>query len=604
MRWLRNLSVRKRLPIAFSLIAVLLIITGAAGILGVSTLSPIVHDLYADRLLPVNKINHVSRSWAQIRTANYKAIANQGGEEETLRRAEALYANIGSVMADYRSHDLSDTGRVLLQQYDEAAESYWALRTRMANLILTGSKQEALSLVNNEAGTAMTRLNDLVEKIIAIELQQSAAEDREAQQLSRIIDIALFSIVGIALLLTALFSTTISRSIIHPLSALDTAAQTVAEGNLNTTVEVKTRDEIGSLAASFNAMTGAVRTSMEEVERKSAEAERAAQEAHEALESITMLTKEVRTATDEVTAYTVEISSSVQQMAAAAEEQAHQTADIATAAEQMSQTITATTQSITMAATSSNQASAASRSGIHAVQRARTSMQSIADVTSETGKKIESLTAKVDEVGSISDTITEIADQTNLLALNAAIEAARAGEQGRGFAVVADEVRKLAERTSKATRDIAQVLKVIQQETRDAHESMSRAGVVVTRELSSSDELTTVFETINSEAQQVSELVNQISVASEEQSTTMAQVSQSIEGMHVVAEESAAGVQNIAKATTQLGDLTENLRALVARFSSEEQAQELQPNRAVPAGSSINGKERHSAPRTQRRAMA
>lgn len=568
MNWLQKLPIKKRLPVAFGLISLLLILTSIGGIFAVLSLSPIITAMYQDKLLPANDLNFVSRAWLSIRTANFSAIASEGGEAEKFRKADELYKELNERMDKYSKTKVSEQDKANLARYKEASERYWAERQRIVERVLAGAKQEALAIVDTEGKAYMTALTKVLDGMVDAEVKSSAQYNKVAQQEAVFLEISMITIAALAILLTIFFALKITRSIVVPLGGLEDAAQRVAAGDLNTSVEAHTKDELGNLALAFNGMVGAVRSGMDEVARKGAEAEAAAEEARQALEHITMLTDEVRSATDQVTQYTTEISSSVQQMAAATQEQAQQASEVAAASEEMAQTISETAQSITVTARSSAQASAAAKAGMTAVERAQESMRMIAEVTNETGDKIDALTVKVEEVGTISDTITEIADQTNLLALNAAIEAARAGTHGRGFAVVADEVRKLAERTAKATKDIAVVLKSIQQETRSAHESMARAGDVVVRELASSDELTQVFERISGETDQVTTLINQIAVASEEQSSTMADMSRTIEGMHVVAEQSAAGVHQIAQATTQLGELTENLRVLVETVAS------------------------------------
>ncbi len=604
MSWFQNLSIRKRLPVAFALIALLLAITGFVGVFGISTITPIVTEIYADRLLPVNQLNHISREWYVVRLALLRAISIEGAEEEELRKMETRFAVIDSLLTTYEKHQLSSQDKVVLADYKNIAARYQELRGGVEELIRVGQKAEALVLVNAEARVVFGQMMGIIESMIEAELHSAAAHSQNAQQTAQTVDITMLSVLAVAVVLAALFGVVITRSIVKPLSELDGAARKVADGDLDTIVKATTADELGSLAISFNAMVGAVRSGMREIELKSAEADRSAREAQQALEDITMLANEVRLATDEVTQYTTEISSSVQQMAAAVEEQAQQAAEVAAASEEMAQTISETAQSITVTAQSSTQASEASRSGSAAVQSARSSMQTIADVTNETGKKIDALTSKVEEVGSISETITDIADQTNLLALNAAIEAARAGTHGRGFAVVADEVRKLAERTAKATKDIAVVLKSIQQETREAHESMERAGTVVIRELSSSDVLVEAFERISRETDQVTTLVNQIAVASEEQSSTMSEVSRSIEGMHVVAEESAAGVHQIAQATNHLNDLAMGLRSMVNRFSSDSEGVEHENETPSFGANGVHGKARQGVLPTRRLQMA
>ena len=163
--------------------------------------------------------------------------------------------------------------------------------------------------------------------------------------------------------------------------------------------------------------------------------------------------------------------------------------------------------------------------------------------------------------------IDDIADQTNLLALNAAIEAARAGEQGRGFAVVADEVRKLAERTTKATKEIAGMIKQIQKDTGNAVESMGEGTEEVERGKALANKAGESLREIVEESQHVVDIVTQVAAASEEQSSAAEQISKNIEAISSVTQQSAAGTQQIAHAAEDLNRLTLNLESLIEQFN-------------------------------------
>jgi methyl-accepting chemotaxis protein len=176
--------------------------------------------------------------------------------------------------------------------------------------------------------------------------------------------------------------------------------------------------------------------------------------------------------------------------------------------------------------------------------------------------------------------IDDIADQTNLLALNAAIEAARAGEQGRGFAVVADEVRKLAERTTKATKEIAAMIKTIQKDTAGAVESMGEGTKKVDEGIQLADKAGSSLQEIVQISQRVTDMVAQIAAASEQQSSASEQISKNVEAISAVTGQTASGTQQIARAAEDLNRLTDNLQGYLAKFKLSGDAQTVKADRA------------------------
>jgi methyl-accepting chemotaxis protein len=193
-------------------------------------------------------------------------------------------------------------------------------------------------------------------------------------------------------------------------------------------------------------------------------------------------------------------------------------------------------------------------------------MGQIAEKVKETARTVESLGARSDQIGAIIGTIEDIADQTNLLALNAAIEAARAGEQGRGFAVVADEVRALAERTTRATKEIGEMIKAIQKETRGAVHAMEQGVLQVesgTREAERSGAaLIDILDQVNAVAMQV----NQIATAAEEQTATTGEISTNMQQITEVVQQTSHGAHESAVAAAQLSGNAEELQRLVRQF--------------------------------------
>ena len=261
-----------------------------------------------------------------------------------------------------------------------------------------------------------------------------------------------------------------------------------------------------------------------------------------------------------------QISASTEEMAAGAQEQSAQASEVATAVEEMTSTIFETTKNANIAAENAKIAGETANVGGQVVFKTVEGMNRISEVVGRAATTVQALGKSSDQIGEIVQVINDIADQTNLLALNAAIEAARAGEQGRGFAVVADEVRKLAERTTKATKEIATMIKQIQKDTAEAVTSI-QAGEKEVEEgkimaVKSGDSLKGIV----TAADKVVDMINAVASASEEQSSAAEEISKSIESINNVTHESASGIQQIARASEDLNRLTENLQALTERF--------------------------------------
>ena len=253
-------------------------------------------------------------------------------------------------------------------------------------------------------------------------------------------------------------------------------------------------------------------------------------------------------------------------IAAGAEEVAAKTNSAAVASEEMSATSNDIAHNCLNAAENSNRAGSTASAGAEVVRQTTEGMERIAGRVKEAAKTVESLGALSDQIGAIIGTIEDIADQTNLLALNAAIEAARAGEQGRGFAVVADEVRALAERTTRATREISEMIKAIQKETRGAVEAMEmnvRQVELGTEEAAKSGRaLAEIMDQVNAVTMQV----NQIATAAEEQTATTSGISNNMQQIIQVVQQTSHGANESASAAAELSDNAVELQRLVRQF--------------------------------------
>ncbi|WP_224960455.1 methyl-accepting chemotaxis protein [Geomonas subterranea] len=268
----------------------------------------------------------------------------------------------------------------------------------------------------------------------------------------------------------------------------------------------------------------------------------------------------------DVSAAAGELNANARSMADDAGAVVSQAETVAVASEEMSCTSNDISRNCHLAAGSSGRASSSAQSGAAIVRETVQGMNRIADHVRNSAGVVEQLGTRSDQIGEIVATIEDIADQTNLLALNAAIEAARAGEQGRGFAVVADEVRALAERTTKATREIGTMIKNIQQETKLAVRAMEEGVEEVARGTGEAARSGEALEDILTQINDVTSQINQIVTAAEEQTATTQEITNNIHQISGTVQQSANGAQEISAASERLSRLSGEMQEMVQRF--------------------------------------
>jgi methyl-accepting chemotaxis protein len=357
--------------------------------------------------------------------------------------------------------------------------------------------------------------------------------------------IIVYLLVGLCVLLLSAYGFALVRAVSRALQRAILMVQDIAqgEGDLTKRLQVESRDELGELARWFNSFLDKL---------------------HSVVSQVAMSAERLASASEEIAATTAS-------MATSAESQKDQVHQVATAMQEMSATVHGVSENSTQAAVSARQAADTACQGGAIVEDSVTRMRAIADSVRETGQKVQELGKRSDQIGRIVNVIDDIADQTNLLALNAAIEAARAGEQGRGFAVVADEVRKLAERTTKATREIAEMIEKVQGETRAAVERMQAGTQEVEQGVEATGRAGESLRRIIEQAEHVGEVIGQIATATTQQSSATEQANSSMDQIQKLVEESAQGAQQSARACEELSKLAFELQNIVSRFKLSEQ---------------------------------
>ncbi len=372
-----------------------------------------------------------------------------------------------------------------------------------------------------------------------VEAELAVLQKKVGDRVRRQVASQLAAVVAVTLLValvTVVIALRISRPIVSVTRMLNDIAQ--GEADLTRNLEVATRDELGEMAEAFNRFRG----------------------------NIAGLVGQVKEASLELASMAEELSATTAQMASSNEEVSSQAVAVASAAEQMSSTVQDVARNASGASEGAEQALQAASEGAGIISAAAEAMHEVAKVVEEAGNTVGALGKRSEEISVVVEVIEDIADQTNLLALNAAIEAARAGEHGRGFAVVADEVRKLAEKTVKATQEIAGTIEAIQGEARAAVASMAAGGEQVERVQALARRAGEAVRSIEGRTRESAERIRQIAVATEELSATIREVAGSTEQIAKGLEQNSEAASELLRTTDSLATQAETLKGRVERF--------------------------------------
>lgn len=538
--FLRQIKIGQRLFLGFGILALVMLAQGIFSIKKMSGMHQSTEAITQNWIPSLNAISDMNLSLMRYRVNAMRLVVDTAPAAVARSEANLLArkAETDKAFAIYRNLITEPEEKRLFDELESVEQQYIQGSLQVLAAMKTGNQAEALRIIEEDQNPLADRMTQALlglGKVNRDGADASAKESEEIYELSKTMGIA--SIL-IALVITAILATSITRSITLPLGQAVNATGIIAGGNLTQTIRFEGQDEPAQLLSSLALMQDNLRSTITQIGNSSVQLASAGEELSSVAEDSS---RNLQRQNDEIQ----QAASAVTEMSAAVDEVARNAVSTAEA---------------------SNESSRLAHEGRDKVGHTVSALKAMTDEFTRTSALIGGLAEQSQDIGKVLDVIRAIAEQTNLLALNAAIEAARAGEAGRGFAVVADEVRALAHRTQVSTQEIEQMISKVQGGTAAAVDSMKGSVEHAGKTLTVAEQAGAALEQIYQKAGQISERNLLIASASEEQAAVAREVDRNIINISDLSTQSAAGANQTSAATYELARLATDLNTLVSRF--------------------------------------
>lgn len=570
---MRNIGLKTKAAFSFSILIAFLGIAVFAGYKSMSELKVFLQDMYEEHYTAsvgveilhskVNAVrialmNMMNESEKSKQDSQYKVIKDLTGEIDT--RFNNLLKNTA----------MKEDMIVIIKEVNNIWIAFKDTRDgELIPAIYAGRQKEAKALAMGIQRERYNKFVALTDEMIEKETKEAKDAVETSQTRYRTL-IIIFGIIGFVAIGTSIFMAILFiRGIAAPVKRMAEIARRVAGGDLDVEVETrKSRDEIGILASSFQEMIEGLRNIIGEVRGGSEQVTSAASEIAASSEQSSRNTESSAAAVEEITSTMHEMSANIQNVAKNVQSQSAAVTQTSGSIEELIASIQQVAENAGKLAELAYKSAEATGAGIITVGKSSESMNDITKVITSSADTMRLLGGRAEDIGRIVEVIDDIAEQTNLLALNAAIEAARAGEHGMGFAVVAEEVRKLAERSAKSTKEIAELIYGIQKETQSAVTGAEKSVTVVEQALKLSNEVVYSLKKIEAEVTEVSRYSAEINAATTEQASGCDQISKAVIKLNEVTQEVSASADEQASGAEQVVKAVEKLRDMVQQNAS------------------------------------
>lgn len=537
---LRNMNIAPRALLGFSLIGLLMIVLGVFSLNQMSHIRAAGQNIENNTVPSISSLNDLTQLTLRLRVLSYRLLLNREADtqQKTVQLFEQRNQQINLAQARYEKMISSAEEQAAYDDYTRLLGQYRQLETRMKGFSASGQVDELRALLNSDMLSNSEQVNTALDKLVKINNAQTREINQQADDEYRSAFNWVVGMLIVATLLTFLSAWLLTRSIVKPIDQALIAAEAIAEGNLTQPIHAEGRDEAARLLLAMQKMQGKLRDTLQRISGSATQLASAAEE--------------LNSVTDEGARGLTQQNNEIEQAATAVNE-------MTSAVEEVARNAVSTSEASRDATTSASDGRDLVMETVSAIERMSGDVQSTAEL-------IGNLAAESRDIGKVLDVIRGLADQTNLLALNAAIEAARAGEAGRGFAVVADEVRALAHRTQQSTSEIERMIGSIQGGTEQAVDSMRNSTERAESTLNIAKGAGMALETINGAIVQINERNLVIASAAEAQAQVAREVDRNLVNIRDLSVQTAAGSAQTTAASGELARLAVDLNAMVARF--------------------------------------
>lgn len=540
MRFFENIRIGKRLSIGFSIFIVIIVLMALLGFKIIYDVDRkaghIVETAFEKTILANAVMGAIYNAYNSMGVIAFTAdAAVVEAEKQNLAGMRKTY---GEALAKLEGLEQDPRGKDIIARFKDIIGKARDSNNRLIEHAANKEHAQAIEVYLNETKPATKAIISTLQSVVTYQednVRAQFASIRESNQNYTVILI----VFGIgAILLAVALSISITRSIVVPIRGNTSAVRAMAKGNLAIVVPTDRQDEFGD-------------------EMKAAK---------EMVEKWREVIGNLKLAAASISSAGQQLSVSAEQMSKGSGEQANRSSQVAAASVEMSQTVVDIARNTNDIASSAANTAKIAKEGEQIVSQATKEVEEIARTVDGSAESIRALGQRSNQIGEIVNVIDDIADQTNLLALNAAIEAARAGEQGRGFAVVADEVRKLAERTANSTSEIGGMINAIQNEVDQAVTTMNKVAKKVEVGVNLSGKAGESLRVIVASVDDLLSMVQQIASATEEMSATSDEINRDIEHIAAVSRETSVSSEQTAQASGELAKLSNDLEGIVSQF--------------------------------------